>query len=78
MKWSIFLFVFPTDKILITPPTYYYGMYAVCVQVNAVPLVKVPLIPGGDAFQLDIPASLPAIPQSNSFSCAPPVIPLVH
>ena len=37
------------DKILTTPPT--YGMYAVCAQVNDVPIVKVPL---NGTFQLSI------------------------
>jgi histidinol-phosphate aminotransferase len=37
------------DKIMTTPPT--YGMYAVCAQINDVPIVKVPL---NGAFQLDI------------------------
>ncbi|KAF8503930.1 pyridoxal phosphate-dependent transferase [Gautieria morchelliformis] len=37
------------DKILTTPPT--YGMYAVCAQVNDVPIVKVPL---SGTFQLSI------------------------
>ena len=40
------------DKILTTPPT--YGMYAVCAQVNDVPVVKVPLNTNRGAFQLRI------------------------
>lgn len=40
------------DKILTTPPT--YGMYAVCAQVNDIPIVKVPLNTDQDVFQLNI------------------------
>lgn len=41
-----------TDKLLVCPPT--YGMYSICATVNAVELVKVPLVP--ENFQLDLPA----------------------
>jgi histidinol-phosphate aminotransferase len=40
------------EKIITTPPT--YGMYAVCAQVNDLPIVKVPLRTEGGAFQLQI------------------------
>lgn len=40
------------DKIMTTPPT--YGMYAVCAQVNDVPIVKVPLNTEQGVFQLEI------------------------
>ncbi|KIJ37316.1 hypothetical protein M422DRAFT_231965 [Sphaerobolus stellatus SS14] len=61
------------DKILITPPT--YGMYTVCAQVNDVPVVKVPLITEGGAFQLNIPAIKEAVARDSSikliFACSP-------
>ncbi|KAF8506497.1 histidinol-phosphate aminotransferase [Hysterangium stoloniferum] len=61
------------DKILTTPPT--YGMYAVCGQVNDVPLVKIPLITEKGAFQLDIDGIKRAVTADPSikliFVCSP-------
>ncbi|KAF8582526.1 histidinol-phosphate aminotransferase [Ramaria rubella] len=61
------------DKILTTPPT--YGMYAVCAQVNDVPIVKVPLNTERGAFQLNINELKKAVAADPSikiiFLCSP-------
>ena len=51
------------DRILVCPPT--YGMYSVSAAVNAVELVKVPLLPA-PGFGLDVPAIMKALSGSDS------------
>ncbi|AEO60663.1 hypothetical protein MYCTH_2310121 [Thermothelomyces thermophilus ATCC 42464] len=52
------------DRILVCPPT--YGMYAVSAQVNDVALVRVPLRPAEEGFQLDVDAITAALSASAS------------
>jgi len=56
------------NSILITDPT--YGMYAVCAEVNAAPLIKVALTPD---FDLDLDGLMAAITNDTSviFFCSP-------
>ena len=56
------------NSILITDPT--YGMYAVCAEVNAAPLIKVALAPD---FDLDLDKLFSAITKDTSviFFCSP-------
>ncbi|KAL2190184.1 histidinol-phosphate aminotransferase [Thermothelomyces heterothallicus CBS 203.75] len=50
------------DRILVCPPT--YGMYGVSAQVNDVALVRVPLRPAEEGFQLDVDAITAALSAS--------------
>ena len=56
------------DSILITDPT--YGMYAVCAELNAVPIIKVALTKD---FDIDLDALLAAVTPSTKviFLCSP-------
>ena len=56
------------NSILITDPT--YGMYAVCAEVNAVPIIKVPLTTD---FDLDAEAVMQAVKADTNviFLCSP-------
>lgn len=55
------------DKIMVLPPT--YGMYAVCAQLNDVPVVQVPLT---EAFDLDVAAILNNLEQVKIiYICSP-------
>ncbi|THH10602.1 hypothetical protein EW145_g1188 [Phellinidium pouzarii] len=61
------------EKVLVTPPT--YGMYGVCVQVNDVGVVKVPLNVEGGAFQLRLEEMKKAVDEDPSIKliilCSP-------
>ncbi|AEO70786.1 2aa69e8f-b9d5-45ba-980b-3128e7f44ba6 [Thermothielavioides terrestris] len=56
------------DRILVCPPT--YGMYAVSAQVNDVGLVRVPLLPAEQGFQLDRAAVLDALTRDAEAAAA--------
>ncbi|KAG8985774.1 histidinol-phosphate transaminase [Tulasnella sp. 427] len=61
------------DKVLVTPPT--YGMYAVCAQINDVPVLKVPLDVEGGLFQVQIDQIKQVISREQNikliFICSP-------
>jgi histidinol-phosphate aminotransferase len=60
------------DAVLVAPPC--FGMYAACARVQDAPLVEVPLLESGGAWQLDTRAMLNAIERGNvrvAFLCSP-------
>jgi histidinol-phosphate aminotransferase len=60
------------DAVAIAPPT--FGMYAACARVQGAPLVSVPLLDRGEAWQLDTAALVQAVLERNVrvvFLCSP-------